>query len=109
MSLRRIRQWVKFWWQRRTRGWDDSELWSLDVTLAQHIAPRLRRLKLIQHGYPHDHTPEQWAEELDQMIAAFEFIGSEAFWDFGPEYEERAKKAQEGLMLFARYYMALWD
>ena len=38
---------LRFWWQRGTRGWDDSETWGLDGTLARFILPRLQRFKEV--------------------------------------------------------------
>ena len=35
---------TRFAAQRRERGFDDSELWNLDVTLAEHAIPRLEAL-----------------------------------------------------------------
>ena len=33
---------LKYFWQRRTRGWDDSDLYSLDYTIAKFVLPRLK-------------------------------------------------------------------
>lgn len=43
---------LSFWWQRRTRGFDDSDLWSLDYTMCKFMAPRLRALQGVVHGCP---------------------------------------------------------
>lgn len=40
----------KFLWQRWTRGFDDSETWSLDSTISYFILPRLKRFKEIYNN-----------------------------------------------------------
>lgn len=96
---------LKFFWQRRTRGWDDGDTFSLDHSLSQLIAPRLKRFKEITIDYPVDETEKKWNQKLDKMIAAFEFAGSEARWNAPPE---EFKKHQEGINLFAKHFFGLW-
>lgn len=104
LSIRRIKNWFKFLWQRNTRGWDDSEVWNLDFTLAKIIAPRLRRFKETKDGWnPSDMTVEEWETALDKMIAAFEYFGDDSRW-----LTENESKHQEGLDLFAKYFSRLW-
>lgn len=96
---------VRFWWQRMTRGWDDSDTWSLDFTVSALILPRLRRFKETTIAHPDDTTEQEWDKQLDKMIAAFEFGASEERW--AAPHDEYAKH-QEGLDLFAKYFWALW-
>ena len=49
MNIFNKRYW-KFLWQRWTRGFDDSETWSLYDTIARFILPRLKRFKEIADG-----------------------------------------------------------
>ena len=117
-------------WQRMTRGWDDSELWSLDYTMAHWLLPRLREFKKQCHGMPirlpvevdpEDGIPsalteEEWNKILDKMIIAFEFIADDgnrimagASEDACKREIERDKKIEEGIALFGLYFRALWD
>jgi hypothetical protein len=80
-SLRRI-------WQNLTKGWNDSDLWSLDHTVAVYMLPRLKRFKEILHGHPNFYTDpanpteeenfedgmKKWKEIIDKMIYAFEGV-----------------------------------
>ncbi len=102
MTLRRT---IRHWYQRRTRGWDDSDLWSLDQTMAKWILPRLRRFRDAQHGHPGDTTEAEWIASLDDMIAAFEIAASERYWC--PSVEQDAIIAR-GLTTFAKRFRALW-
>lgn len=95
----------RFFWQRRTRGWDDSETWSMDGTFAKLILPRLKRFKEVNCAHPCDLTAEEWDERLQLMIEAFEFYAGEDRFDGKSEDFE---KAQVGLDLFAKHYAGLW-
>ncbi len=97
----------RFAWQRLTRGWDDSELWSMDHSLAVVILPRLKEFRKKHGGYPGSlETMEEWDAILDKMIAGFEWFASDARFDANPiGYED----AQIGLDLFAKWYGHLWD
>jgi hypothetical protein len=96
----------KHWLQRVTRGFDDSELWSLDVTIARFVLPRLRAFAAVDHGHPNDMTMAQWQEAMAKMVRAFELIVEE---DGAMMLPGRDEECQEGLDLFARYFRALWD
>ena len=91
---------------------DPHDTWSLDHTLAQIIVPCLKQFKDKLNGYPViDNSVsgleafENWKSILDKMIYSFEFICSEDFYnsDISPD------KVQEGLDLFGKHYMHLWD
>jgi hypothetical protein len=56
----RAAQWAL---QRRTRGFDDRELWSLDITLARWLLPRLTALV---EG-PRDDLKEEMQEVIDAL------------------------------------------
>lgn len=45
---------ITFWIQRRTRGFDDSELWSLDCTIMKFALPRLKVLREMSRSCPID-------------------------------------------------------
>lgn len=96
-----------FWWQRRTRGFDDSETWSMDQTLSIHILPRLKRFKQVNNGTPYGLTEEQWNEILDKMIYSFEFASNEDKYFYSHKQWEY-DKFKEGIKLFAKYFSALW-
>lgn len=75
--LKSIPQRIKFLWQRLTRGWDDSDLWSLDYTIAKFALPRLREFKLQAMGHPSSLTEEEWNMILDKMIWSMEYVQKE--------------------------------
>jgi len=100
MSQKRLSQLVR---QHQKHGFDDTELWNLDTTLAQFILPRLKRFKRIQHGYPSDFkSAAAWRKKIDSFIWAFEF----------DQYSGTAKqheKARAAIIEFGKYFNQLWD
>jgi hypothetical protein len=105
-----IKRSLKYFYQRLTRGWDDSDTWSLDVTIAKFALPRLKRLKEIQHGHPSDFTEQDWDKALDEMIWAMEYITKQ--WDLDlsmEQWQDNEKRCSAGCILFGMYFRALWD
>lgn len=95
---------VKSWWQRRTKGYANSECWNLEYSTAEWILPRLKHFRNNLHSIPpnlergndnighsvepeliekqnpedrFDLTLDEWKSKLDKMIYAFEFILTE--------------------------------
>jgi hypothetical protein len=97
---------IKFFFQRRIRGFSDDETWSLDYEMSQWIAPRLRRFKELNCGFPGGLTSEEWDKILDEMIWTFEFYGSDD--SFCNPDEELYKRADKGMKLFRKYFRNLW-
>jgi hypothetical protein len=121
---------IKFFYQRLTRGYDDSCMWSLDHHLAKLILPRLKLFRQQPHGCPagssagssdicfHPTDAEgdpdlaAWDEKLDKMVYAFEYIASGKSWEYEMTLEQEAaedRKVAEGLELFGKYFRGLWN
>ncbi len=106
LGLGLLKRRIKHFWQRKTRGWDDSDLWHLDHTLAKWLAPRLERFRDVTISRPVDMPLSEWEDILDEMVWTFKFLGSEDRWScFDDEEWERVDK---GLDLFGKYYRDLW-
>lgn len=122
------KRWGEYAEQRKERGFDDSELWSLDTTIAKFLLPRIKRYREVHCGYPASLTNERWNEILDKMVAAFEvylydndLINSEdtikKFHKQGilgkkKTLEECLKTHadfEEGIEYFHKYWTWLWD
>jgi len=130
--MRRIFREIKWWWQRRTRGFDDCAMWGLDVHLAKLILPRLQAFKAVDRmGHPclnpmgcvaeygeaeGKADSAQWEQELDLMIEAFDYIVRQdddiCMLDksiYYPEAGRRDAIKVRGLKLFGERFQALWD
>lgn len=101
---KRIPKWEA---QLAERGFDDTELWGLDTTIAEFVLPRLIRFKEIAVSFPAGLTSEEWDEKLDKMVAAFKIMTDENRWPTpsGEEWEI----VTEGCRLFGQYLPTLWD
>lgn len=133
MNNRQRKKWLK----QQGLYVNPKETWSLDVNLAKYIIPRLKKFKELNNGYPgigEMNTPEKWDEALDKMIQAFEYvIDLDEYWLDDPKYDytdimfsddkelyesvienkrtedvRRLVAINDGLQLFAKYYMNLW-
>ena len=94
---------IKFFIQRRKRGFDDSELWELQHRIAEFIYPRLKAFREMNRlGAPAELCVENddinltksnkiWNAKLDKMIAAFDLTANEDK-AYNEIYEEIEKK-----------------
>ena len=88
---------LRWWWQRRTRGFDDRDLWSLNTTIAEFMAPRLRAFSSHPCSYPPSLSPDEWMATVTKMAEWFEQYA-------GPGVED-----DSGLQLFAEWFFDLWN
>lgn len=96
----------KFAKQRLERGFDGSETWSLDGTIAKFTLPRLKvfRETVERIGCrPGNLSHKGWLRRLDLMIKAVELY---ADWKF-PD-KEHEPTMRRGSALLVRWYGALW-
>lgn len=96
--------------QRITRGFDDSELWNLYVTIAKFISPRLK--EFIRQTSKTQCVPctfvsyDSWRSTLQKMDTAFEKVAGIDEDEWG---KEEWDEIEEGLKLFSEYFFNLWD
>lgn len=68
--------------QRIERGFDDTELWNLDRTIAKYVLPRLVEFKKVVNGYPPEFDKfDDWMDVIDKMIYAFDHIVNKEKYD----------------------------
>lgn len=94
--------------ERLERGFDASECWNLDNTIARFIIPRLEVFIEDSMGYPANMTPEQWNRILSQILETFKLIVKDDCGLSREEIIERDKKINKGLKLFAKHFNGLW-
>ena len=98
---------IKFFYQRLTRGWDDSETWSLSYIVAEFMLPRLERFRDIKAGCPSDMSKEQWDKILTEMTFFLTAIKNEGEGkaDYSDEFQKRYEHARK---CFGKYFDNLW-
>lgn len=120
----KIQDWLrslKWWLQKKKRGWSDLELWNLDDTVSKWIVPRLKAFRAETIGCPPDMEFIDWQLEISEMIFGFEFDGPEWYEkNVFPikdqdaknakikEYIDLCKRAEDGRILFAKRFDHLW-
>jgi len=130
---------IKYFVQRRFRGYDDLDKWNAAWYIARKAIPVLKEMRddfkgtsikrhredrfgnieelsheEIYHedGFPVSLTEDEWRNILDEIIFAFQFtLDSDDFdGEFSEEnYRKNYKKQRKGLKLFSIYYDNLWD
>ena len=103
----KIKRAIRHFFQRIFRGFDDSETYNLEATLARHIVPRLKRFKELNNGYPPDLAFESWNIIINEMIYALEFRAKETVDQLDATVEEY-DRVQRGLAAFGRHFSELW-
>lgn len=105
MKFFKLKRQIKFWLQRRIRGWSDDELWNLDYTISQFVLPRLKAFRANPTGHPACYTSEEWEAIIDKMIRAFELS-----MDDSSLFSDEAKaEIDAGLKLFGENMRGLWS
>jgi hypothetical protein len=103
---------IKYAYQRVARGYDDSAKWGLYEFISRVSLPILKEYRNNGAGYPiMFNSREEWNVVLDKMISAFEIIIKDEYW-YGinkKTYKKDLKTIKEGLSMFSKYFMQLWD
>lgn len=101
--------------QKIMRGFDDRELWNLDMTLIifiiKYLEPRLEGFyKMKRWGHPGEfNSQEEWEVILKEILEGFSIIKREGILDpYGLAESERLK-VQRSIELFSKYWTHLWD
>lgn len=94
--------------QRMDNGFDDSETWSLDYTIARFVYPRLKRFREVTIGIPAGLSEEEWYDILDTMLDGFRLAATDDNTETREEGKERTATIQKALDLFAKYFFDLW-
>lgn len=101
-------RWGEFKKQRLEQGFDDSETWALDHTIASFILPRLKCFynngNIMSH--PYGLTNKKWNKIVSKMVQAFDLIVNT---DAARRTDKEHEVVNEGLDLFREYFFDLWD
>ncbi len=93
--------------QRFENGFDDTETWHMDRTVALFIIPRLKRFIEVNNGIPNGETEESYNEKIRFIISAFEnYYVSDKYFN-SVDIEER-KKLTDDVRLAVEYLSKLW-
>jgi hypothetical protein len=97
--------------QRFERGFDDTETWHMDRTMALFIIPRLKRFMEVNNGIPNGETEESYNEKIRYIISAFEnYYVSDKYFN-SVDTEERKKltdDVKQALVYLNKLWFELW-
>jgi hypothetical protein len=97
--------------QRFERGFDDTETWHMDRTMALFIIPRLKRFMEVNNGIPNGETQESYDEKIRYVISAFEnYYVSDKYFN-SVDIEERKKltdDVKQALVYLNKLWFELW-
>ena len=93
--------------QRFENGFDDTETWHIDRTMALFIIPRLKRFVEVNNGIPTGETVESYNEKLNFIISAFENYYTTNKYYESTDIEER-KQLTNDVRKAVDYISKLW-
>ena len=110
-NSKNIEKYVK---QYKQRGFDDSEIWNLDMSLSLFLLPRLKRLREVIQGYPPIcKSFEEWISILDEIIWMFATYSSDTYQNYEPKnkqyFEEVNQRIEKASELLGKYWTYFWD
>jgi hypothetical protein len=95
--------------QRDERGFDDTETWHLDKTVALFLLPRLKRYTQVNNGFPSGMTEESFNEKLNYIIKSFEEYYQDENTEVSLELEkERLSNAKKAVAILGEVWFDLW-
>lgn len=105
---------IKWFIQRGRRGYADCDLWSLDWYLLSWLPKAIRELKTISYGHPIGiKSHKEWKKILTRMADGLE--AGYTLVDLGYNIRQKdrrlklEKQFNEGMGLFVKYFVNLWD
>ena len=93
--------------QRFEQGFDDTETWHMDRTIALFIIPRLKKFIELNNGIPTGETVESYNEKLNFIINAFEnYYATNRYYESVDDTER--KQLTDDVKQAVEYLSKLW-
>ena len=97
----------KYKQQRFEQGFDDTETWHMDRTIALFIIPRLKKFIELNNGIPTGETVESYNEKLNFIISAFEnYYATNRYYESVDDTER--KQLTDDVKQAVEYLSKLW-
>lgn len=101
---------LKLFKERVKNGFDASDLYSMDYTIAKTLLPKMiEKFRDTTHSYPSNISHEEWKEILTKLIWFFNEILNNYSTDNSENDSEYNKHLNECTELFIKYFTSLWD
>ena len=109
---------IKWFWQRITRGFDDTELWNFDSTIVSFILPRLIEFRHSTYGFPANfQSIDEWYDILDRIIKGLDLYNNVDAFDYASDehgglnqekYDEWEATVSEAFFLLGKWLNHFW-
>ena len=99
-------KWDIFEKQRLKRGFDDSEVWNFDATIARFIYPRLLVFiddVISNQCHPVELTFDEWVNILKEMTEGFKLMSQD-----NEKSDDEDRIIERALDLFRKHFHSLW-
>ena len=114
MSLKIIKRNIKFWFQRRIRGWSDDETWNLDYEFIKWINSRFKKYKelaskivdLEDHKFTYKRKKYTQLELIDKVIELSDTLLA-SYWVYEDDFDKYGI-ANEIFDIFKTIFWAMW-
>ena len=117
MSIRTIKRDIKYWFQRRVRGWSDDETWNLDYEFIKWVNSRFKKYKekaigtvdLEYHKFKYKRKEYTQLQLIDRVIELTDEILTDKYWDLIYTDAERLEKNKDEVFdIFKLIYGVMW-
>ena len=101
----------KYKQQRFEQGFDDTETWHIDRTLALFIIPRLKRFIEVNNGIPNGETVESYNDKLNFIINAFEnYYATDRYYQStdSAERKQLTDDVKKAVGILSNLWFELW-
>lgn len=105
---------IKHWFQRKTRGWSDDELWNLDYTFVLWINTRFKEFKkqadskidLNYHKFKYKNKTYTQLQMINKIIDISNYLAKES--NYYNDSKVTIEKINELIDMFKLIYPAMW-
>ena len=117
MSIRTIKRDIKYWFQRRIRGWSDDETWNLDYEFIKWVNSRFKKYKegaigtvdLEYHKFKYKRKEYTQLQLIDRVIELTDEMLMDEYWDLMYTDAGRLKKNKDEVFdIFKLIYGVMW-
>ena len=117
MSIRTVKRDIKYWLQRRIRGWSDDETWNLDYEFIKWVNSRFKKYKekaskivdLEFHRFEYEGKEYTQLQLIDRVIELTDEMLTDEYWDLIHTDAERLEKIKDEVFdIFKLIYGVMW-
>lgn len=114
-KLKLIKRKIKYWFQRRIRGWSDDETWDLNYEFMKWVNSRFKQYKkeaskiveLDFHKFKYKRKEYTQIELIDKIIQLSDYV-VEDDWESVQAVQKQLNAVNEIFDIFKTIYWVMW-